>query len=350
MSGEKKFNILIADDEEGLRFSLASILEMDGYDVQTAGDGLAALELVKENDFDIAFFDIRMPGMNGVETLKKIKIASPKTIVVMMTAYAMNDLIKESVAEGAFACISKPFEIEDILNTVKEVESKRVALVLGSDVSQASETSAADFFDRNFKPCGFFVVYENDLNKALGFAKRRKPELIFLGEGHHEAASKFSSEAGSESKVILIDEHGSRQTGNSEFKCMSLSKAAMSEFLQHDGRKNAVIVSTDTISSNNLKISLVSKGYEVSVFHNNEEFFENEPCGIDDFVIADFGAVSDPEKFCSRIRANNAAGVIIFIFDYDSPVSEELKKLNVLFINRPFDAKDIIKLMEKKIE
>ena len=344
MSGEKKFNILIADDEEGLRFSLASILEMDGYDVQTAGDGFAALELVKENDFDIAFFDIRMPGMNGVETLKKIKIASPKTIVVMMTAYAMNDLIKESIAEGAFACISKPFEIEDVLNTVKEVESKRAALVLGR------EASAADFFDRNFKPCGFFVVYENDLNKALSFAKRRKPKLIFLGDGYHEAAPKFSSEAGAESKVILIDEdeRGSRKTGSTGFKCMSLSKAAMSEFLQHDGRKNAVIVSGDTISSNNLKISLVSKGYEVCNYHSDEEFFESDTCGINDFVIADFGAVSDPGKFCSRITANNAAGVIIFIFDYDSPVSEELRKLNVLFIHRPFETKDIIKLMENK--
>ena len=73
MSAEKNLNILIADDEEGLRFSLASILEIEGYRVKTAGDGLEALELVKSNSFDIAFFDIRMPGMNGVEVFKKIK-------------------------------------------------------------------------------------------------------------------------------------------------------------------------------------------------------------------------------------------------------------------------------------
>ncbi|MCL2485589.1 MAG: response regulator, partial [Endomicrobia bacterium] len=176
---EKKLNILIADDEEGLRFSLASILEIEGHNVLTAENGLQALDLVKNTDFDIAFLDIRMPEMNGVEVFKEIKKINTKTIVVMMTAYAMNDLIREAIKEGAFACISKPFEIEDILNTVKEINTKPSALIVSSD----NET--INFLVSNLRHSGVMSIIEENLEKALMFADRRKPSLIFFDSFSH---------------------------------------------------------------------------------------------------------------------------------------------------------------------
>ncbi|MCL2334450.1 MAG: hypothetical protein FWC57_00095, partial [Endomicrobia bacterium] len=238
-------------------------------------------------------------------------------------------------------CISKPFEIDDILNTVKEIISKRMALVITSDAS------VADFFNANFATCGFFVVCESDLNKALRLAERRKPELVFIDAAYRGSASSVSSAAGSYSKVVLIGQDLQESPG-AAFKHISLSKSAVSEFLQSDGKKNASIVSGDTINSNNLKLALTAKGYDTSVFNGEDAFFKGRAAGNCDFIIIDSEASADPEKFCSRIRQCGAAGVIIFIFDYNTPLSEELKKLDVLFLQRPFDSKDVIKLMERQ--
>ena len=65
--------ILVVDDEDSLRISLASILELEGYEVKMAEDGYKAIELAKQEDFDIIFSDIRMPGISGTETFKEIK-------------------------------------------------------------------------------------------------------------------------------------------------------------------------------------------------------------------------------------------------------------------------------------
>ncbi|MDR3256124.1 MAG: response regulator [Endomicrobium sp.] len=121
---DKKLNILIADDEEAIRFPLASIFEMEGYNVKTAENGLEVLKLIENDDFDIAFFDIKMPEMDGVEVFKEIKKLNKKMTVVIMTADTMTELVKEAIQEGAFACISKPFEIEDVLNMIKEIAFK----------------------------------------------------------------------------------------------------------------------------------------------------------------------------------------------------------------------------------
>ena len=121
---DRKLKILIVDDEDGLRLSMAGIIEMDGHEVLDANNGYDAIELAKQHTFDIAFFDIKMPGINGVETFKQIKKISPKTVSVMMTAYAVQHLIQEALDEGAYACISKPFDMEKIMATIKDISSR----------------------------------------------------------------------------------------------------------------------------------------------------------------------------------------------------------------------------------
>lgn len=121
---DKKLKILIVDDEDGLRLSMAGIIEMEGHEVFDADSGLNAIELAKQHRFDVAFLDIKMPGINGVETFKQIKKINPATTVVMMTAYAVQHLIKEALDEGAYACISKPFDMEKIMETIKDISRK----------------------------------------------------------------------------------------------------------------------------------------------------------------------------------------------------------------------------------
>ncbi|MDR1522585.1 MAG: response regulator [Endomicrobium sp.] len=113
--------ILVVDDEDSLSFSLISILKMEGYEAVSANSGKKAIELIKNNKFDAAFFDIRLPDMNGVELLREAKLINNKLIVIMMTAYAYNDLIKTAIQEGAFRCLRKPFEVIEMLNLVRNL-------------------------------------------------------------------------------------------------------------------------------------------------------------------------------------------------------------------------------------
>ena len=126
----KKLKILVVDDEDSLRISLASILELEGFDVKMAASGLEAVDIAKKEKFDILFSDIRMPEMNGTEAFKIIKKLQPDIIGVMMTAYALNDLIVDALNCGAFTCLSKPFEIDTILATIKDITSRPFAVVI----------------------------------------------------------------------------------------------------------------------------------------------------------------------------------------------------------------------------
>ena len=114
-------NILIADDEEGLRLSMAGILEMENHRVFIAADGLEAIEKARQHDIEIAFLDVKMPGINGVETFKEIKKLRPAIVVIIMTAFAINDLIQEAIQEGAYACISKPFDPGQLITMIETI-------------------------------------------------------------------------------------------------------------------------------------------------------------------------------------------------------------------------------------
>lgn len=346
MSAEKNLNILIADDEEGLRFSLASILEIEGYRVKTAGDGLEALELVKSNSFDIAFFDIRMPGMNGVEVFKRIKEISPETIVVMMTAYAMNDLIKEAVKEGAFACISKPFEIEDVLNTVKEISSKKTGLV----ISEQGQTR--DLLSNNLKTAGFMVVCKDSFSDAQDFMDRRKPDCIFVIGPQREDISAIKTFAGklteSEFVIIASPECGGF-AGLKNIKCVKkpLTGEILSEFFPASRKKRVIIISSDTIWANNLKLAVIAKGYDSAYYSSVESFFGEADPGKFDFVICDAGEVRDIDAFYGKISRMNAQAKNIFVFDFESSAGESLKKFNASFLQKPFDTGELLAIMER---
>jgi len=106
--------ILVVDDDKQMRLDLSEILTMEGYDVDSAGSGEEALELVKRNDYDIVISDLKMPGMNGMELLAHIKKLKPETRVIMITAYATIESAVEAMRRGASDYISKPFKINEI--------------------------------------------------------------------------------------------------------------------------------------------------------------------------------------------------------------------------------------------
>ena len=123
MEKEKKISVLVVDDSEIIRLFLEQLFLSEGCDVVTAETGEEAVEYFKKRDFDVAFIDIRLPGMNGLETYKSLLKINPKTKAIMMTAYATDEIAEEAVKLGVACCLMKPFGIDEVLkefNKLKE--------------------------------------------------------------------------------------------------------------------------------------------------------------------------------------------------------------------------------------
>jgi len=121
----KGATVLIVDDNVGLRKTMAFLLSRKAYAVTTASDGPEALERVKERPFDAIFLDIRMPLMDGVETYRRIKKIRPEAVVMMMSAYAMEDLVQEALEEGAYGILYKPLDIERVVTIIEEARKAK---------------------------------------------------------------------------------------------------------------------------------------------------------------------------------------------------------------------------------
>jgi DNA-binding NtrC family response regulator len=109
-----KASVLVVDDEEIVRDSLASWLEEDGYRVDTAPDGPAALAKLAERAYAILLVDLKMPGMDGLEVLDKARAMQPDASVIIMTAYATVDTAVQAMKQGAYDYLVKPFEPEEL--------------------------------------------------------------------------------------------------------------------------------------------------------------------------------------------------------------------------------------------
>lgn len=107
---EAKPRMLVADDERNIRKNLGMVLEAAGYVVEEARDGEEALDVCKRSHPDIAFVDLHMPKMEGLEVLAHIRVLSPKTAVVIITAYGSAANAVEAMKLGAIDFIEKPFD------------------------------------------------------------------------------------------------------------------------------------------------------------------------------------------------------------------------------------------------
>ncbi|MCR4405785.1 MAG: response regulator [Anaerolineae bacterium] len=127
MSG--KAIVLVIDDEEGMRDFLAFALQTEGYQVLTAAGGQEALRLMERDNIDAILTDLKMPGMDGIELLRRIREYDRNAIVVIMTAYASLQSALEAMKYGAYDYLIKPFDdIDTVMNAVaRAVERRRLA-------------------------------------------------------------------------------------------------------------------------------------------------------------------------------------------------------------------------------
>ena len=119
--------ILVIDDEEDLREMLEFILASEGFEVVTVESGLAAIELARARAFDLAITDMRMPGINGIETLTALKQIDASIEVIVVTGYASEQTAAECMKRGAYGYLTKPFELADLLPLIGGALARRTA-------------------------------------------------------------------------------------------------------------------------------------------------------------------------------------------------------------------------------
>ncbi|AIM16432.1 MULTISPECIES: response regulator [Neobacillus] len=115
-----KEKILIVDDQFGIRILLNEVFQKEGYQTFQAANGVQAIELVKKNSPDLVLLDMKIPGMDGIEILKRLKVIDPDIRVIIMTAYGELDMIQKAKELGAITHFAKPFDIDDIRAAVRK--------------------------------------------------------------------------------------------------------------------------------------------------------------------------------------------------------------------------------------
>ena len=117
-----KGQLLLVDDNEEFLDSTRDVLDNEGYEIVTATSGEEALEMAGSQTFDVILMDIKMPGMNGVESFIEMKRRNPKVKVIMVTAYSVEDLMRQALDEGVFAVLSKPLDMDRLFRTIEDAK------------------------------------------------------------------------------------------------------------------------------------------------------------------------------------------------------------------------------------
>ncbi|GGI16856.1 MULTISPECIES: response regulator [Gottfriedia] len=120
--------LLIVDDQYGIRLLLHEIFKKEGYEVFQAANGFQAIDIVIKDCPDLVILDMKIPGMDGVEILKRIKEINKEIKVILMTAYGELDIIEEAKKLGALRYFPKPFDIDEIKKVVREHTSQPQSL------------------------------------------------------------------------------------------------------------------------------------------------------------------------------------------------------------------------------
>ena len=174
---EEKASVLIVDDNVSLCRTMSFVLGRQGYAVNTAKDGLEAIERVKERPFDMILMDIKMPLMDGVETYRRIKKIRPEAVVMMMTAYAVEDLVQQALEEGAYGIVYKPLDIEKVVSVIEDAtEAEEGALVMVVDDHPETCITLRNILIRKNYEVGIAHTGE----EAITMAQGRAYDIIFI--------------------------------------------------------------------------------------------------------------------------------------------------------------------------
>lgn len=217
MTGLPMHKILVVDDEFSIRESFTLILE-GKYKVVTAASGEGALKTITDQKIDLAFLDIRMPGMDGLETLKRMKEIDPELEVVMVTA--VNDVQKASAAIklGAREYLIKPFDVDAVLKIADSILRRKVLIREGMEVQKEAHKKSPQFIGQNEKILAGLKTIEKIADKNL--------RVLILGEAgvEKEAVAEIIHENSTRSTSPFLIFHLSEVMSAAEIKLKLFGK------------------------------------------------------------------------------------------------------------------------------
>ncbi len=129
----RALDILVVDDEHDLAFGIADMLEAEGHRAALVGSGEAALELARDRVFDMVFLDIRLPGMNGVDTLRELRKTQAHAQIILMTGYRIDSLLTEVVRNRGAAVLSSLVTVPGVIERLRRIGGGGIVLVAGGD-------------------------------------------------------------------------------------------------------------------------------------------------------------------------------------------------------------------------
>ncbi len=168
-------NILIVDDEPGIRKQLSGFLKTKGFETATAEKGEEALQLIRKHDFDVALLDFRLPDMDGLELLKKARILSPEMVCIIITGYSDVRVAVKSIRSGAFDYVTKPLYVDEILNTIKNALAEAPEEEYESNQIIIGKSAAAKNIMKQIElvaPTNMTVIISGETGTGKEFAAR----------------------------------------------------------------------------------------------------------------------------------------------------------------------------------
>jgi two-component system response regulator AtoC len=189
-------NILVVDDELGLRHTLTLILGAEGHETRAAANGEAALEMLAQKDADLVLCDVRMPEVDGLEFLDRYRASSGRALVIMMSAYGDDDAALDAIKRGAYDFLQKPFRADQVLLVVRKAIEREG---LRRQVLELHEEIAA------LRAPSGIVGHSAALQQAIAVARK---------VAKHPSTVLVTGESGSGKELIasLIHETGPRAT------------------------------------------------------------------------------------------------------------------------------------------
>ncbi len=167
-------SVLIVDDDEAMTETLSDILEGLDYHVEIANSGYEAIEKVSASPFDVILMDIKMPGINGVDTFKKIKSIRSDAVVMMMTAYSVEELVTKALDEGAYGVMYKPLDFDRVIEFIRSVEKSALILVVDDDLNTC-ETLIDILEEKKYR-----VAKASNAVQAITRVKNNNYDVIFI--------------------------------------------------------------------------------------------------------------------------------------------------------------------------
>jgi DNA-binding NtrC family response regulator len=237
-------NVLAVDDEQNIRRLIRNEFTLEGYEVTTAKSGEEGLALIEQKQFDVVLLDIKLPKLNGLDVLRKIKEISNTTEVIMITGYGDIQSAVSSLKLGAMDYVTKPFKLDDLLASVQKAVSD----------SKARNLQAADLFiDRLTKSKDFVTCPSSTMQSVYQMVRR-------VAKTDHTILIHGETGVGKDVLARQIHDQSLRQDGPFVVVDCGLLTHNLAESELYGHRKGAFSGATEA------KIGLVEKSHTGSLF------------------------------------------------------------------------------------